>query len=180
MNIQNEQFRNCTVSFRTTSQHKLQLNRLSESSGMTLSEYLLHVVSSCAAPLDQLTGEARAVSELREELRKQQLQNNQLILKLENADKRVEIEQENAVKHMAIAMTLNETIINLEAELAQAKATNEEARSLLLKATQQEVPLSPPKIDTKSTSEETDDNVLARVAVVGIVLSAFGTALFKR
>ncbi|MEY4659848.1 MAG: hypothetical protein RJB36_1614, partial [Bacteroidota bacterium] len=103
-----------------------------------------------------------------------------LNLKLENADKRVEIEQENAVKHMAIAMTLNETIINLEAELAQAKATNEEARSLLLKATQQEVPLSPPKIDTKSTSEETDDNVLARVAVVGIVLSAFGTALFKR
>ncbi len=147
---------------------------------MTLSEYLLHVVSSCAAPLDQLTGEARAVSELREELRKQQLQNNQLNLKLENADKRVEIEQENAVKHMAIAMTLNETIINLEAELAQAKSANEEARSLLLKETQQEVPLGPRKIDTKPTSEETDDNVLARVAVLGIILSAFGTALFKR
>ena len=114
MNIQNEQFRNCTVSFRTTSQHKLQLNRLSESSGMTLSEYLLHVVSSCAAPLDQLTGEARAVSELREELRKQQLQNNQLNLKLENADKRVEIEQENAVKHMAIAMTLMKRSLTLK------------------------------------------------------------------
>jgi uncharacterized membrane-anchored protein YhcB (DUF1043 family) len=180
MNIQNEQFRNCTVSFRTTSQHKLQLNRLSESSGMTLSEYLLHVVSSCAAPLDQLTGEARVVSELREELRKQQLQNNQLNLKLENADKRVEIEQENAVKHMAISMTLNETIINLEAELAQAKSANEEARTLLLNATKKEARISPPKIDTKPTSEETDDNVLARVAVVGIILSVFGTALFKR
>lgn len=180
MNIQNEQFRNCTVSFRTTSQHKLQLNRLSESSRLTLSEYVFHVVNSCAAPLDQITGEARAVSELREELRKLQLQNNQLNLKLENADKRVEIEQENAVKHMAIAMTLNETIINLETELAMAKSANEEALSLLHKATQQEVPLSPPKIDTKPTSEETNDNVLARVAVVGIILSAFGAAMFKR
>ena len=179
MNIQNEQFRNCTVSFRTTSQHKLQLNRLSESSGMTLSEYLLHVVSSCAAPLDQLTGEARAMSELREELRKQQLQNDQLNLKLENADKRVEIEQENAVKHMAIAMTLNETIINLEAELAQAKATNEETRSLLLKSAQKEARISTPKIESEPSSEGSDENVLT-IGMAGVLFSALGIMMLKR
>jgi hypothetical protein len=91
----------------------------------------------------------------------------------------VEIEQENAVKHMAIAMTLNETIINLEAELAQAKATNEETRSLLLKSTQKEARISTPKIESEPSSEGSDENVLT-IGMAGVLFSALGIMMLKR
>jgi hypothetical protein len=76
-------------------------------------------------------------------------------------------------------MTLNETIINLEAELAQAKATNEETRSLLLKSAQKQARLSPPKIESEQTSEGKDDNVLT-IGMAGVLFSALGIMMLKR
>lgn len=127
MEIQNEQYRNCTVSFRTTSQHKLQITRLAEASKLSASEYLLHLVTRFGQPIDQFTGEPREVKNLKESIKRLERDKRQLEVKLENADIRVSIEQEVAVKQAercakaeAEALRLRKELLKLE----QHKALN--------------------------------------------------------
>ena len=93
MMIQNEQYRNCTVSFRTTSAHKIQLNKLAEASSMPTSEYLLHLTNLHPHVLDKMSGETITEQQLKEEVRKLQRRVTKLETDLENADIRIEIEQ---------------------------------------------------------------------------------------
>ena len=117
MEIQNEQFRNCTVSFRTTSQHKLQISRLAEASKLSASEYLLHLVIRFGQPIDQFTGEPREVKNLKESIRKLERDKRQLEVKLENADTRVSIEQEVAVKQAERCAKAEAEALRLRKEL---------------------------------------------------------------
>lgn len=96
--IQNEHFRNSTVSFRTTSQHKLHIDRLAQASGLTTSEYLVHLTSRYAQPIEKFTGDLREVVEQKEENRKLQRRIKRLETDLENADTRVAFEQEQSRK----------------------------------------------------------------------------------
>ena len=119
MEIQNEQFRNCTVSFRTTSQHKLQISRLAEASKLSASEYLLHLVTRFGQPIDQFTGEPREVKNLKESIKTLERDKRQLEVKLENADIRVSIEQEVAVKQAERCAKAEAEALRLRKELSK-------------------------------------------------------------
>ena len=117
MDIENEQFRNCTVSFRTTSQHKLQLSRLAEASNLSTSEYLLHLSSRYAQPVEKFSGELREVRECKEQIKQLERGKRQLELYLKNADERVVIEQSIALRHTEQSSALEFENRRLHAEL---------------------------------------------------------------
>jgi hypothetical protein len=117
MDIENEQFRNCTVSFRTTSQHKLQLSRLAEASKLSTSEYLLHLCSRYAQPVEKFSGELREVRECKEQIKQLERGKRQLELYLKNADERVVIEQGIALRHTEQSTALEFENRKLHAEL---------------------------------------------------------------
>ena len=117
MDIENEQFRNCTVSFRTTSQHKLQLSRLAEASNLSTSEYLLHLSSRYAQPVEKFSGELREVRECKEQIKQLERGKRQLELYLKNADERVAIEQSIALRHTEQSTALEFENRRLHAEL---------------------------------------------------------------
>ena len=117
MDIEKEQFRNCTVSFRTTSQHKLQLSRLAEASKLSTSEYLLHLCSRYAQPVEKFSGELREVREYKEQIKQLERGKRQLELYLKNADERVAIEQSIALRHTEQSSALEFENRRLHAEL---------------------------------------------------------------
>ena len=117
MDIEKEQFRNCTVSFRTTSQHKLQLSRLAEASKLSTSEYLLHLCSRYAQPVEKFSGELREVRECKEQIKQLERGKRQLELYLKNADERVAIEQSIALRHTEQSTALEFENRKLHAEL---------------------------------------------------------------
>ena len=117
MDIEKEQFRNCTVSFRTTSQHKLQLSRLAEASNLSTSEYLLHLCSRYAQPVEKFSGELREVRECKEQIRQLERGKRQLELYLKNADERVAIEQSIALRHTEQSTALEFANRKLHSEL---------------------------------------------------------------
>jgi hypothetical protein len=117
MDIEKEQFRNCTVSFRTTSQHKLQLSRLAEASNLSTSEYLLHLSSRYAQPVEKFSGELREVRECKDQIKQLERGKRQLELYLKNADERVVIEQSIALRHTEQSTALEFENRKLHAEL---------------------------------------------------------------
>ena len=129
MDIENEQFRNCTVSFRTTSQHKLQLSRLAEASNLSTSEYLLHLSSRYAQPVEKFSGELREVRECKEQIKQLERGKRQLELYLKNADERVVIEQSIALRHteQSTALEFENRKLHAELTLAQNMLADREA-----------------------------------------------------
>jgi len=117
MDIEKEQFRNCTVSFRTTSHHKLQLSRLAEASKLSTSEYLLHLSSRYAQPVEKFSGELKEVRECKEQIKQLERGKRQLELYLKNADERVAIEQSIALRHTEQSTALEFENRRLHAEL---------------------------------------------------------------
>ena len=129
MDIENEQFRNCTVSFRTTSQHKLQLSRLAEASNLSTSEYLLHLSSRYAQPVEKFSGELREVRECKEQIKQLERGKKQLELYLKNADERVIIEQSIALRHteQSSALEFENRRLHAELTLVQSMLADREA-----------------------------------------------------
>ena len=180
MMIQNEHFRNCTVSFRTTSAHKIQLNKLAEASSMPTSEYLLHLTSLHPHVIDKMSGETIKEQQLREEVRKLQRRVTKLETDLENADLRIEIEQSALTQK-------NQTISKLELELKQKDA---EIQGLQITSNRmKEIHRSQLSIGNKIPEKnqevaekkklETDEYVLAGLGLVGVLAIAF-KAVLKR
>jgi hypothetical protein len=129
MDIENEQFRNCTVSFRTTSQHKLQLSRLAEASKLSTSEYLLHLCSRYAQPVEKFSGELSEVREYKEQIKQLERSKRQLELYLKNADERVAIEQSIALRHteQSNALEFENRKLHSELTLTQNMLADREA-----------------------------------------------------
>ena len=180
MMIQNEQFRNCTVSFRTTSAHKIQLNKLAEASSMPTSEYLLHLTNLHPHVIDKMSGETIKEQQLREEVRKLQRRVTKLETDLENADLRIEIEQSALTQKI-------QTISKLELELKQKDA---EIQGLQITSNRmKEIHRSQLSIGNKIPEKnqevaekkklETDEYVLAGLGLAGVLAIAF-KALLKR
>lgn len=125
MMIQNEQFRNCTVSFRTTSAHKIQLNKLAEASSMPTSEYLLHLTSLHPHVIDKMSGETIKEKELRDQVRLLQRTVTKLETDLENADTRIGIEQSALEKKIQEVNELKSQMQEKDAELSNLKQRSE-------------------------------------------------------
>ena len=121
MMMQNEQFRNCTVSFRTTSAHKIQLNKLAEASSMPTSEYLLHLTSLHPHVIDKMSGETIKEKELRDQVRLLQRTVTKLETDLENADTRIGIEQSALEMKIQEVNELKSQMQEKDAELSNLK-----------------------------------------------------------
>lgn len=158
MEIQNEQFRNCTVSFRTTSQHKLQITRLAEASKLSASEYLLHLVTRFGQPIDQFTGEPREVKNLKESIKRLERDKRQLEVKLDNADIRVSIEQEVAVKQAERCAKAEAEALRLRKELLKLEQNKALIASVLDNQT----------ITLESDKDESKQKALNQDMVVGV------------
>ena len=121
--VPNEHFRNFTVSFRVSSHQKLFLERLARDSGMTASEYLGHLFTRYAQPIEKFTGDLREVVEQKEENRKLQRRIKRLELDLENADTRVAFEQEQSLKKGGTIAEQGLLIQQLSAEIGGLQKT---------------------------------------------------------
>jgi len=178
MDIEKEQFRNCTVSFRTTSQHKLQLSRLAEASQLSTSEYLLHLCSRYAQPVEKFSGELREVRECKEQIKQLERGKRQLELYLKNADERVAIEQSIAQRHteQSTALEFENRKLHAELTLAQNMLADREAieeRTLDIQCEEEYQAILLP------TSKPNDDGGAILFGAIGFLVLIMG-ASFKK
>ena len=176
MDIENEQFRNCTVSFRTTSQHKLQLSRLAEASNLSTSEYLLHLSSRYAQPVEKFSGELREVRECKEQIKQLERGKRQLELYLKNADERVAIEQSIALRHteQSSALEFENRKLHAELTLSQNMLADREAieeRDIEVQREEDNQAILLP------TSKPNDDGEAMLIGVIGILLLVMGASV---
>ena len=176
MDIENEQFRNCTVSFRTTSQHKLQLSRLAEASNLSTSEYLLHLSSRYAQPVEKFSGELREVRECKEQIKQLERGKRQLELYLKNADERVVIEQSIALRHteQSTALEFENRKLHAELTLAQNMLADREAieeRTLDIQCEEEHQAVIMP------TSKPNDDGEAILIGAFGLMMMVFGASV---
>jgi hypothetical protein len=85
------------------------------------SEYLLHLSSRYAQPVEKFSGELREVRECKEQIKQLERGNRQLELYLKNADMRVAIEQSISMRHTEQSTALEFENRKLHAELPLAK-----------------------------------------------------------
>ena len=178
MDIEKEQFRNCTVSFRTTSQHKLQLSRLAEASQLSTSEYLLHLCSRYAQPVEKFSGELREVRECKEQIKQLERGKRQLELYLKNADERVAIEQSITLRHteQSTALEFENRKLHAELTLAQNMLADREAieeRTLDIQCEEEYQAILLP------TSKPNDDGGAILFGAIGFLVLIMG-ASFKK
>lgn len=96
--MENEKYRNRTISLKVAAEEKIILKRLAEKNNVTLSEFLYNIVM-CFKGLYAFIGRLTPREEkLAENLRKVKKQNSKLTAEIENADFRVQMEMERAAK----------------------------------------------------------------------------------
>jgi len=176
MDIEKEQFRNCTVSFRTTSHHKLQLSRLAEASQLSTSEYLLHLCSRYAQPVEKFSGELREVRECKEQIKQLERGKRQLELYLKNADERVVIEQGIALRHteQSTALEFENRKLHAELTLLQNMLADREAiqeRTLNVQYEEEHQAILLP------TSKPNSDGEVMLFGLIGIIVMLLGTTV---
>ena len=84
---------------------------------LSTSEYLLHLSSRYAQPVEKFSGELREVRECKEQIKQLERGKRQLELYLKNADERVVIEQSIALRHTEQSSALEFENRRLHAEL---------------------------------------------------------------
>jgi hypothetical protein len=178
MDIETEQFRNCTVSFRTTSQHKLQLSRLAEASNLSTSEYLLHLSSRYAQPVEKFSGELREVRECKEQIKQLERGKRQLELYLKNADERVAIEQTIALRHteQSTALEFENRKLHAELTLAQNMLADREAieeRDLEVQREEEHQAI------LFTTTKPKEDGEAILIGVIGLIVMVLGASVRK-
>jgi len=96
--MENEKYRNMTISLKVAAEEKIILKRLAEKNNVTLSEFLYNIVM-CFKGLYAFIGRLTPREEkMAENLRKVKKQNSKLTAEIENADFRVQMEMERAAK----------------------------------------------------------------------------------
>jgi len=180
MMIQNEQFRNSTVSFRTTSAHKIQLNKLAEASSMPTSEYLLHLTSLHPHVIDKMSGETIKEQQLREEVRKLQRRVTKLETDLENADLRIEIEQSALTQKIQTISKLELEVKQKDAEIQGLHVTSNKMKEIHQSQLSigNKIPDKNREV-VKKKKLESDEYVLAGLGLAGVLAIAL-KALLKR
>jgi len=170
MMIQNEQFRNCTVSFRTTSAHKIQLNKLAEASSMPTSEYLLHLTNLHPHVIDKMSGETINEKQLKEEVRKLQRWVTKLETDLENADLRIELDQAALTQKNQALSKLELEVKQKDAEIQGLQVTSNKMKEIHRShlSTRSKIPENKQEVAPKKKLVA-DDYVLARLGLAGIL-----------
>ena len=96
--MENEKYRNMTISLKVAAEEKIILKRLAEKNNVTLSEFLYNIVM-CFKGLYAFIGRLTPREEkMAENLRKEKKKNTKLSVQTENAEFRVRMEMERAEK----------------------------------------------------------------------------------
>jgi hypothetical protein len=96
--MENEKYRNMTISLKVAAEEKIILKRLAEKYNVTLSEFLYNIVM-CFKGLYAFIGRLTPREEkMAENLRKEKKKNDKLSVQSENAEFRVRMEMERADK----------------------------------------------------------------------------------
>lgn len=96
--MKNETFRNMTISLKVTPEEKIILKRLAEKHGVSLSELLYNLVMCFKSQYEYIGKLMPREEKLAENLRLETKKKEKLKVQLENADYRVQMEQERALE----------------------------------------------------------------------------------
>ena len=96
--MKNEAFRNMTISLKVTPEEKIILKRLAEKHDVSLSELLYNLVICFKGQYEYIGKLMPREEKLAENLRLETKKNEKLKVQLENADYRVQMEQERALE----------------------------------------------------------------------------------
>lgn len=96
--MENEKYRNMTISLKVAAEEKIMLRRLAEKYNVTLSEFMYNLVMCFKNQYDYIGMLSPREEKLAENLRKVKKQNSKLTADMENADFRVKMEMERAAK----------------------------------------------------------------------------------
>ena len=96
--MENVKHRNMTISLKVAADEKIMLRRLAEKYSVTLSEFMYNLVMCFKNQYDYIGMLTPREEKLAKNLRKEKNKNSKLIVEIENADFRVEMEMDRAAK----------------------------------------------------------------------------------
>ena len=127
--MENEKYRNMTISLKVAAEEKIMLRRLAEKYNVTLSEFMYNLVMCFKNQYDYIGMLTPREEKLAENLRKEKKKNNKLAAEIENADFRVKMEMDRAAKAInakdEFAYQLKEQKAVNADQLEELKRTNE-------------------------------------------------------
>ena len=141
---------------------------------LSTSEYLQHLSSRYAQPVEKFSGELKEVRERKEQIKQLERGKRQLELYLKNADERVVIEQSIALRHteQSTALEFENRKLHAELTLAQNMLADREAieeRTLDIQCEEEHQAILIP------TPKPNDDGEAILFGVIGLLLMVLGT-----
>ncbi|MBL87627.1 MAG: hypothetical protein CMO82_13340 [Winogradskyella sp.] len=113
--------RNVTISFKTTAEEKTALQQIANDKNISRSELIASIVNGFKNQYDYIGKTSPKEKELNEKLNNLLKENRKLILSLENAEHRIEIEQKANQKYVKEQLEMNKTIFDMKGQLKTAK-----------------------------------------------------------
>ncbi|MBO6879456.1 hypothetical protein [Winogradskyella sp.] len=117
-----ETTRNVTLSFKTTSEEKTALQQIANEKQISRSELIASLVNAYKHHYDYIGKSSPKEEELKSKLKIIEKENRKLTLSLENAEHRIEMEQQSNRKHVKEQLRINKTIFDLQEELKTANS----------------------------------------------------------
>lgn len=120
-NISNSN-RSVTLSFKTTQEEKTALQQIALEKGISRSELMASIISAFKYNYDYIGKTSPREAELQSKLAEVNKQNRKLILALENAENRIELEQNSNRKFAKEQFGFNNRIYDLQENLKKANS----------------------------------------------------------
>lgn len=154
--------RDRTLSFKTTQEDKIKLQQLANEKNVTRSEFVASVVHAYMPYYDFIGKAFPREQAFQKELEKVNRENRKLILELENANNRIDMEQRANRKFVGEQFKLNKTIFDLREEL---KTVNMEMYRLN-EAIKSNQPIEKKNVDTNLLMGSIGSIVLSGLALM--------------
>jgi len=164
--------RNMTLSTKTTINDKMELVRLAEKYGVTLSEFNYTILMSFKNQYEYIGKDNPEVDKLKEEIRKLKSKNTRLETNLENADYRVQMEMDGVVKIRNEYDDCKYQLKEALAEKADLLTKLEKIQSDLSKANE--------KIESQSATIKDENLQKVGIGLFSVALTAFGINLSRK
>jgi predicted RNase H-like nuclease (RuvC/YqgF family) len=113
--------KNVTLSFKTTAEEKTALQQIANDKQISRSELIASLVHAYKNNYDYIGKTSPKEEELKSRLKRVEKENRNLNLSLENAEHRIEMEQNTNKKFVKEQQEMNKTIFNLQDELKTTK-----------------------------------------------------------
>ena len=112
--------KNVTLSFKTTAEEKTALQQIANEKQISRSELIASLVHAYKKNYDYIGKTSPKEEELKSRLKSVEKENRNLNLSLENAEHRIEMEQNVNKKYVKEQQEMNKTIFDLQGELKTA------------------------------------------------------------